>query len=116
MNSGGKQSSLKSSARELVVRAAEAGIENAHRLTALSPREIELQMKAIAALWRMDLQRMDLQAWRIGRYVLLAVHAPRRYPKHPDGFQQNSAAMSDLDMKRAFMAMAVRKEEQHGDN
>lgn len=116
MNAGGKQSSLKSSARELVLRAAEAGIENAHRITALSPREIELQMKAIAARRRAEGQRMDLLAWRIGRYVLSAVHAPRRYPKHPDEFQKNSAAMSDLDMKRAFLSMAARKEEQHGDN
>lgn len=110
----GESKSLKKTALDLVSRAAEAGIENAYLLPGLSPREIDLLLKAIEKKRREEAQRMDMQAWLVGRYVLAAVHAPRRYPRRPDGFGHEKKAMTDGDMKRVFAVMAARREEEHG--
>ena len=114
MKAAGKAGSLKAAAQELVSRAAGAGIEEAYLLTGLSPREIELHLQAIEEKRREDMQRMDMLAWLAGRYVLMAMHAPRRYPHRPEGVRQKNKAMADESMKRVFMAMAARREDEHG--
>lgn len=114
MNAAGEAHSLRSAARELISRAAGAGIEEAYLLTTLSPREIELYLQAIEEKRREDVERMDMQAWLTGRYVLMAMHAPRRYPHRPEGVRQKNKAMADESMKRVFLAMAARREDEHG--
>lgn len=106
---------LRETARDLAERAARAGMENPCNLLSLSPREIELEFRALAARRQRDAEMADLQAWLIGRYVLLALHAPRRFPRRPDAVARKTEVMADADMKRVFSAMAARREEDHGD-
>lgn len=113
MNAPGR--SLRETARDLQERAARAGMEHPARLAELSPREIELEFRALAARRQREAELADLQAWLIGRYVLLALYAPRRFPRRPDAIVRKSETMADADMKRVFSAMAARREEEHGD-
>ncbi len=53
----------------------------------------------------------DFLAYLIGRYVALAVHAPKRYPRHPDAVRR---VMKDHEMKRCFAALSGRGKA-HGD-
>lgn len=99
------------SARELVENAAAAGMDRPWELLHLSPNEIRLQMQAHCARAESHRQDMDLLAWLVGRYVLAAFHAPRRYPRRPDGFLQPRRAMNDEEMKRVFCALAQQRRE-----
>lgn len=84
-------------------------MENAGRLMHMSPREIEREFTALAARRQHAAEQMDLLAWLTGRYVLAAVHAPRRYPTRPDGVAHRPREMAQEDMKKLFMAMAERR-------
>lgn len=108
--------SLRSAARELLRSAAEAGVPEAWRLTGCTPREIEMQFRAIAAARQAELERLDLLAWLAGSYMMAAFHAPKRYPRRPKGLRRPMREMTDGQMKRVFCAMAQQgKEEGNGD-
>lgn len=94
---------------ELIRRAADSGMTGAWRLGELTPRELRTELAALAARRREDLERADLQAWLTGRYVLTAMHAPRRFPRRPDGLRRDLRPMSDEEMKRAFIRLAQRR-------
>jgi len=50
-----------------------------------------------------------MQAWLTGRYVLMALHAPKRYPRRPDGVRAQRRPMTDAQMKQVFISMAGRR-------
>lgn len=101
--------SLRACADELVKSAAEAGFSGAWRLTEHTPREIRLELEAFARERRREAELADLIAWRTGRYVLCALHAPRRYPRRPDLFGHRKQNMTDEEMKRVFAAMVAER-------
>lgn len=90
----------------VVQRAAEAGFPNPGELFALTPKEIEWALTAFAANRRMEMERLDAAAWLIGRYCAVGWHAPRRYPKQPDGVRRARPIMSDAEIKAVFEKMA----------
>lgn len=102
---------LKDSARELMRIAADAGMDGAWMLLSLTPREIEAAFRAAAEKRRRALELADAAAWLTGRYILAAVHAPRRYPRRPDGVLHRKREMDADAMKRVFAAMAVQRRE-----
>ncbi len=96
---------------ERVVRAGiDAGMERAWELINLTPREVENAFAAEAARREQAAERMDLLACLIGRYAMIAVHAPRRYPDAPNGIVRAPRAMSDDEMRRALISIAQRRE------
>ena len=99
------------SVQDLVHAAADAGVDRPWELLNLSPREIELQLQAHHARLQRSLEQADLQAWLTGRYVLAALHAPRRYPRRPDGVFKRRSSMNDEEMKRVFRAFAQQRRE-----
>jgi len=105
---------LARSARSLVERAADAGMHRAGDLLHLTPREIELELRALAARRQQRMQDADLQAWLTGRYVMAALHAPRRYPRRPDGVIMPRRAMDDEQIKRAFVQLAEKRRDPNG--
>lgn len=115
MKPGGEGMQLRQSARELVQQAARAGMQHPGEILHFSPREIETEFRALAARRQRETEQLDLLAWLTGRYVLMAMHVPRRYPHRPDGVLHKKEAMAAADMKRVFAAMAARREEEHGD-
>lgn len=102
---------LRSRACELTEQAAQAGFPGAWKLTALSPREIQLEIDAFCARQRRETEAVDFQAWLTGRYVLCALHAPRRYPRRPDGMVHRMHGMTDAQMKGVFAALAAERRE-----
>lgn len=106
---------LRQAAERIVERAAEAGMENPGDILLQTPREIELCFRSLARRRQMEWENIDLAAWLAGRYFLIALHAPRRYPRKPDGVRRRAADMSDAQMKRVFTAMAAGREEEIGD-
>lgn len=105
---------MRQSARELVRRAAEAGMENPRRLLECTPAEIEDEMRALQARREEQLERLDLLAWLVGRYVMTVVHAPRRYPRRPDGVRKSPSNMTDMQMKQVFAVLAARRRDEVG--
>lgn len=112
----GEKFALRAAARSLVDEAVQAGMEDAYLLTEMTPREIGQRFSAIAAQRQREAERMDMLAWLVGRYVLTAVHAPRRYPRRPDAVLKKSRAMSDSEMKRVFFALSEKRRETDGGN
>lgn len=98
---------LRMQAMELEERAAEAGFPRAWRLRALSPREAQMEIAAYCAQRHREIELADFQAWLAGRYALYALHAPRRYPRRPDGVMHRMRRMTDAEMKGVFAAMAA---------
>ena len=97
---------------ERVVRAGvDAGMARAWELADLTPREIENAFAAEAARREQAAERMDLLACLIGRYTMIAVHAPRRYPDAPNGIARTPRAMSDDEMRSALISIAQRRGE-----
>ena len=89
---------------ERVVRAGiDAGMERAWELINLTPREVENAFAAEAARREQAAERMDLLACLIGRYAMIAVHAP-------NGIVRAPRAMSDDEMRRALISIAQRRE------
>ena len=74
----------------------------------MTPREIRHFFEAAQADARRRAHRADFQAFLIGRYVALAMHAPGRYPKRPNAVRDAAHAMSPEVMKRCFADMAER--------
>lgn len=102
-------------AREIVSRAAKAGVSRAWELLSLTPGEIELEFEAIAGRQRMQARQDDLAAWLTGRYVLMALHQPRKFPRSPDGVRLPPEEMTSSQMKQAFMRIAAKRGEANGD-
>lgn len=97
---------------ERVVRAGvNAGMARAWDLVHLTPREIENAFAAEAARREQAAQQMDLLSCLIGRYTMIAVHAPRRYPEAPNGIVYAPRAMSDDEMRTALISIAQRRGE-----
>lgn len=106
----GVRTGLRADAQELVEKAAQCGMADAGRLMHMTPREIEREFCALAARRQREAEQMDMLAWMIGRYVLSATHAPRRYPRQPDIVARRPREMAQEDMKRVFAAMAERRD------
>ena len=98
-------------AQALMLRAAQAGMPRAWELMHLTPRDIELAFTAHAARQQRELEALDLQAWLTGRYVLSALHAPRRYPRRPDGILRPRPPMTDAQIKGVLMRLAEQRRE-----
>ena len=106
---------MKQSAAEMVETAAQAGMERPWDILALSPAEIELQFRALAAKRQAQLESIDLLAYLAGRYVLMAFHAPKRYPRRPDGISHPPRKMTDKQIKQFFADLSAGKEAVNGD-
>lgn len=98
----------------LMENAAAAGVSHAWEWQHLSPAQLDLEIKALDARRKRELEQIDLLAWLAGRYVLCALHAPRRYPRRPDGIILPRAPMSDAQMKGVLMRLAEKGREQNG--
>lgn len=105
---------LRQSALELVERAARLGVDAPWRLLDMTAREMEWFFRAEAARRQREAEQADLAAWLTGRYVLAALHAPRRFPRRPDGVLRRPPSMSDDDMKQVFLNFAAQRRERHG--
>lgn len=110
VNAGGLRASLSA----LEVRAADLGIREAWNLGAHTPREIEMIFRAESGRRQRQAEEADLQAWLTGRYVLSAIHAPKRFPRRPDAVVKEPRKMTDAEMKSAFMAMTRKGGTRHG--
>lgn len=84
-------------------------MEDARALLDMTPNEIKARFDACAARRRQAAQDADLLGWLVGRYVLIALHAPRRYPRRPDALVRRARRMSGAEMKRVFAAMAAER-------
>lgn len=84
------------------------------KLLALTPGEIELEFSALAARRQAMARQADLAAWLTGRYVMLAVHAPKKFPRSPDGVRKPAEEMSPAQMKQVFMDIAAKRGETDG--
>lgn len=100
--------------QQLIRQAADAGVSRAWDLAGLTPAQLDLELKALDARRKRELEQIDLLAWLTGRYVLCALHAPRRYPRRPDGVILPRAPMSDAQMKGVLMRLAEKGREQNG--
>ena len=94
---------------EIVRRAAEAGYGGAAGLFGMTPAEIELELAAFAARQRLEWERLDAAAWLAARYAAIGWHAPKRFPRQPEGVVRRAETMSDAAMKNVFLAMAERR-------
>ena len=110
----GEQRSLRKDAETLMEQAARAGMGNAGCLARMMPREIEMEIDAFSAERQRRAEEMDLLAWLAGRYVITALHAPRRYPMRPDGVAKRPREMTQENMKRVFAEMAERRDKDGG--
>jgi len=61
------------------------------------------------------MENTDALAYLAGRYVLIAFHAPKRYPRRPDGVSHPPKKMTDQQIKRFFAELSARKEAGNGD-
>ena len=77
----------------------------------MTPREVTAAFDRALERRRQRALDADFLAYLIGRYVALAVHAPKKYPQHPDAVRRT---MKDNDMKRCFVALSERGKA-HGD-
>lgn len=102
----GAQRGIGEAAREMMQSAAELGVSRPWLLLACTPRELQLELRARMARRQAELERLDLAGWLAGRYAMIGLHAPRRYPKKPCCVRRQAAPMTDEQMKRAFAAMA----------
>ena len=84
-------------------------MDGARELLSRTPREIESAFRSAAGKHRRELELADAAAWLAGRYMLAAVHAPRRYPRRPDGVLHRAREMDPDEMKRVFTAMQRRE-------
>lgn len=101
-----KYKNLREQFERIARRAAEAGYPDAGRLFAMTPVEIEWELAAFAARERTAMERLDTAAWLTGRYCAVGWHAPKRYPRRPDGVRRAPSVMSDEDMKAVFQRLA----------
>ena len=79
----------------------------------MTPIEAELELTAFAARQRQALERMDEVAWLAGRYAAIGWHAPKRYPRRPEGVKRRRARMSDAEMKDALLGFVRRRADSH---
>jgi len=86
----------------------------AWQLLRCTPAEIEAEFEALVCRRRIQAEQADLAAWLAGRYALLAVHAPRKFPRMPDGLRRSPEAMSPGQMKQVFANIAAREEWKNG--
>lgn len=84
------------------------------RLLRLTPREIEMEFKALAERDHQRAARADLAAWLVGRYVMLAVHAPKKFPRSPDMVRRPMGEMSPDQIKQVFKHIAAKRGETNG--
>ena len=62
----------------------------------------------------MQSHQADFSAWLIGRYVMLAVHAPRKFPHSPDMVRSPAREMTPGQMKQVFKDIAAKRGETDG--
>jgi len=84
------------------------------QLLRLTPREIGMEFEALAARDHQRAARADLAAWLAGRYVMLAVHAPRKFPRSPDMVRGPMREMSPDQIKQVFKHIAAKRGEPNG--
>ena len=106
---------LRKAAQDMVQKAIQVGMEEAWRLPELTLREIGIRFSALAAQRQQQAEQADLHAWLVGRYVLTAMHAPRRYPRRPDAVAHPPKKMTDKQMKQFFADLSAGKGAENGD-
>ena len=84
------------------------------QLLRLTPGEIELEFEALAARNQRLAEQADLAAWLAGRYVMLAVHVPRKFPRSPDMVRRPMQDMSPAQIKQVFKHIAAKRGETNG--
>ena len=84
------------------------------RLLELTPGEIALQFEALASRRRQAAHEADLAAWLVGRYVMTAVHGPKKFPRSPDGIRDPQTEMTCAQMKQVFQNIAAKRGETDG--
>jgi len=102
---------MRDSAEKLLERAARAGMADAARLLHSTPREIELEFRAFARRREREAELAAQAAWLAGKYVMIGLYAPKRYPPMPCGHGQ---CMTDEEMKDALVRAAGRWNDEHG--
>jgi len=110
----GPHTDIRTAAEQLTKSAAEAGMAGAWELVYLTPREIEAAFSAEAARRQQASEQADLIAYLTGRYVMIAFHAPKKYPAAPDGIRRARREMTDDQMRDALIAFAQRRNEHGG--
>lgn len=73
-----------------------------------------MEFAAIAECRQQLYLQADLAAWLIGRYVMLAVHAPKKFPRSPDMVRRKKETMSPEQIKQAFKDIAAKRGETNG--
>lgn len=99
----------------MIAKAAEAGVGCERDLWRMSAAELERAIAAHRARQKRELERIDLICWLAGSYAAVGMHAPKRYPRRPNGLR-GGRNMTDEEMKRAAIAFAARHTggERHG--
>lgn len=100
----GRLTRCREAAKAIRLRAARLGVPHPEEITEKTSGEIEEIFELYEERERERYRRMDMLAYLIGGYVLLAVNTPTKYPCAPCGFA--NAAAGDDEMKRAFERMA----------
>ena len=73
-----------------------------------------MEFEALLCRRRLAAEQADLHAWLAGRYVLMAMHAPRRFPRLPDGIHHPAEEMTPAQMKQVFAHIAAKRGETDG--
>ena len=101
---------MRASAEKLLERAARAGMADAARLLHSTPREIELEFRALARRREQEVEMAAQAAWLAGKYAMIGLHAPQKYPPMPCGHEQ---CRTDEEMKDALVRAAGRWSDEH---
>lgn len=99
----------------MIAQAAQAGVGAERDLWRMTAAELERAIAAHRARQARELELIDLLSWLAGSYAAVGTHAPKRYPKRPNGLKHRKN-MTDEEMKRAAVAFAARHTggERHG--
>ena len=99
----------------MIAKAAEAGVAPEKDLWRMSAAELERAIAAHRTRQARELEMIDLLAWLAGSYAAVGTHAPKKYPRRPNGLRGRKN-MTDEEMKRAAVAFAARHTggERHG--
>ncbi len=99
----------------MIAKAAEAGVASEKEMWRMSAAELERAIAAHRARQAREMEMIDLLCWLAGSYAAVGMHAPKRYPRRPNGLR-GGGNMTDEEMKRAALRFAARHTggERHG--
>ena len=101
----------------MIASAAEVGVGAERELWRMTAAELGRAIAAHRRRQERELELIDLIGWLAGSYAAVGMHAPKRYPKRPNGLKSRKT-MTDDEMKRAAVAFAARHTggERHGND